>query len=58
MPQASPPQPSYMLEIVLATFVGATLGLLADNVVLGTAVGIALGVALCVIKVVRTEKRK
>ena len=48
-----PPKPSYMLEIILATCVGATLGLLTDNIVLGTAAGIALGAVLSVIKMRR-----
>ncbi|MEQ4576401.1 MULTISPECIES: hypothetical protein [Gammaproteobacteria] len=56
----SPPStetPSYTLEIVIATCVGATLGLLTDNIPLGTGVGIALGCLLSVIKVVRTQKK-
>ncbi|HEY0335328.1 MAG TPA: hypothetical protein VGC74_16765 [Stenotrophomonas sp.] len=48
----TPPQ-STLLEIILATCVGATLGLLLDNLVLGTIVGIALGALLSVIKMRR-----
>jgi len=48
-----PPQKSYLLEIIMATSVGATLGLLTDNIVLGTAVGIALGALLSAIKMRR-----
>jgi len=48
-----PPQKSYLLEIIMATCVGATLGLLTDNIVLGTAVGIALGALLSAIKMRR-----
>jgi len=48
-----PPRKSYLLEIIMATCVGATLGLLTDNIVLGTAVGIALGALLSAIKMRR-----
>jgi hypothetical protein len=54
MPQSSSsPQPSFLLEIILATCVGATLGLLTGNFILGSGVGIALGAVLSVIKLRR-----
>jgi F0F1-type ATP synthase assembly protein I len=56
----SPPSaetPSYTLEIIIGTCVGATVGLLADNLILGTGVGIALGCLLSVIKVTRMQKK-
>jgi len=53
MSQPPPSKPSYMLEIILATCVGATLGLLTDNIVLGTVVGIALGALLSAIRMRR-----
>ena len=63
MPSPPPPgpgnrtPPSTILEVIIGTCVGATVGLLADNIVLGTAIGIAQGVLLIVLKL-RREARK
>ena len=50
-------QPSYVLETVIATCVGTALGLLTENLALGTGVGIAIGCLLSVIKLLRLRKR-
>lgn len=54
---ASAQEPSYLLETIIATCVGTTLGLFTDNLALGTGVGIAVGCLLSVIKLIRLRKR-
>lgn len=55
MPE-QPPPPSTTWEIVVATVSGVVVGLSLDNVVVGAGVGIALGVLLSVLKIVRAGR--
>ncbi|MEE7547136.1 hypothetical protein HF319_08905 [Xanthomonas sp. Kuri4-1] len=48
--------PSYALEIVIATVVGAAAGLWLDNLVVGSGIGIALGAVLSVLKMQRARR--
>lgn len=54
-----PPQPvSHTAEMVIATVVGASVGLYQDNLLLGAGVGIALGVALSVARTLHVERKR
>lgn len=50
------PPPSTTREILIATVVGVAVGLWLDNVVVGAGIGIALGVLLSVLKIVRAGR--
>lgn len=51
------PQPVPLLwEMVIATIVGVVVGLIADNIIIGSCAGIGVGVVLSVIKTVRAER--
>lgn len=57
MPDTTP-KPSFLWEIILATMVGAAVGVWLDDVVVGSGVGIGLGIVLSVLKMTRSEKNK
>lgn len=53
-----PPPVSHTTEMVIATVVGAAVGLLSGNYLLGGIVGIALGIVLSVGKTVYLDRRR
>lgn len=56
---STPPPPiSHTTEMVIATVVGATVGLLTGNYLLGGIVGIALGIVLSVGKTVYLDRKR
>lgn len=56
---SSPPPPvSHTTEIVIATVVGAAVGLISGNYLLGGIVGIALGIVLSVGKTVYLDRKR
>jgi hypothetical protein len=53
-----PPPVSHTTEMVIATVVGAAVGLLSGNYLLGGIVGIVLGIVLSVGKTVYLDRRR
>nr|WP_145478529.1 hypothetical protein [Stenotrophomonas rhizophila] len=53
-----PPPVSHTTEMVIATVVGAAVGLLSENYLLGGIVGIVLGIVLSVGKTVYLDRRR
>ncbi|MBT2766600.1 hypothetical protein J7J08_03005 [Stenotrophomonas sp. ISL-67] len=53
-----PPPVSHTTEIVIATVVGAAVGLLSENYLLGGVVGIALGIGLSVGKTLYLDRKR
>jgi len=53
-----PPPVSHTTEMVIATMVGAAVGLLSENYLLGGIVGIVLGIVLSVGKTVYLDRRR
>ncbi|WP_314103591.1 hypothetical protein [uncultured Stenotrophomonas sp.] len=53
-----PPPVSHTTEMVIATVVGAAVGLLSENYLLGGIVGIGLGIVLSVGKTVYLDRRR
>jgi len=53
-----PPPVSHTTEMVIATVVGAAVGLFSGNYLLGGIVGIALGVALSVGKTLYLDRKR
>lgn len=53
-----PPPVSHTTEMVIATVVGAAVGLLSENYLLGGIVGIVLGIFLSVGKTVYLDRRR
>lgn len=53
-----PPPVSHTTEMVIATVVGAAVGLLSGNYLLGGIVGIVLGIVLSVGKTVYLDPRR
>ncbi|MFI8717781.1 hypothetical protein ACIGHF_07825 [Stenotrophomonas sp. NPDC077464] len=53
-----PPPVSHTTEMVIATVVGAAVGLFSENYLLGGIVGIALGVALSVGKTLYLDRKR
>ena len=51
-----PPQISHTTEIVIATVVGAAVGVLSGNYLLGGIVGIVLGIGLGVAKTLYVDR--
>ncbi|MGY8565151.1 hypothetical protein L0938_17235 [Paracidovorax citrulli] len=53
-----PPPVSHTTEMVIATVVGAAVGLLSENYLLGGIVGIVLGIVLSVGKTVYLDRMR
>jgi hypothetical protein len=53
-----PPQISHTTEIVIATVVGAGVGVLSGNYLLGGIVGIVLGIGLSVAKTLYVDRKR
>ncbi|MFL9582325.1 hypothetical protein [Stenotrophomonas sp. AB1(2024)] len=53
-----PPPVSHTTEMVIATVVGAAVGLLSGNYLLGGIVGIVLGVVLSVGKTLYVDRKR
>jgi hypothetical protein len=53
-----PPQISHTTEIVIATVVGAVVGVLSGNYLLGGIVGIVLGIGLSVAKTLYVDRKR
>jgi hypothetical protein len=51
-------QPSFLWEIIIATMIGAAAGVWLDNVVVGSGIGIGLGIVLSVLKITRAGRDK
>lgn len=53
------PEPiSHTTEMVIATVVGVAVGLLADNLLLGAGVGIAVGIVLSIAKTLYVDRKR
>ncbi len=53
-----PPPVSHTTEIVIATVVGAAVGLVSENYLLGGIVGILLGIGLSVAKTLYLDRKR
>ena len=53
-----PPPVSHTTEMVIATVVGAAVGLLSENYLLGGIVGIGLGIVLSVGKTLYLDRKR
>ncbi len=53
-----PPPVSHTTEMVIATVVGAAVGLLSENYLLGGIVGIVLGIVLSVGKTLYQDRKR
>lgn len=53
-----PPPVSHTTEIVIATVVGAAVGLISGNYLLGVIAGIVLGIVLSVAKTLYVDRKR
>lgn len=59
MSTPSPPPPiSHTTEMVIATVVGAAIGLTTENYLLGIGIGVALGIGLSVAKTLYLDHKR